>query len=105
MFNDLYKNKPVYTPSKTIITTVPPKTPVAPKPSYTPPKPTYNTSPQTSKKTTTSKSSSDNGCIIPIIFAIIGAVAIGAASNGKLWFVGAIGGGILGAWISNAFKL
>ena len=104
VFNDLYKNKPVYIPPKPIATTVPTKIVVAPKTTYKPPTPTYNTPSQTTKQTTSSKSSNDNGCIVPIVCAIIGAVIIGAASDGKLWIVGAIGGGVLGAWISNAFK-
>jgi len=99
IFNDLYKHKPVYTPPKPIVV-APPKT------IYKPPTPTYSSSTQTTKPTTNTKSSSsdNNGCIIPIVCAVIGAIAIGAASNGKLWFLGAIGGGIIGAWISNTFK-
>jgi uncharacterized protein YcfJ len=98
VFNRIYKNKPVYTPPKPVVAATPAKT------TYKPPTSTYNNPSQTTKQTTSSKSS-DNGCVVPIVFAIIGAVLIGAASNGKLWIVGAIGGGILGAWISNAFKL
>lgn len=98
IFNTLYKNKPIYTPPKPTIVNTPPKT------TYKPPTPTYNAPSQTTKQTTSTKSSSENGCIVPIVCAIIGAVIIGAASDGKLWLVGAIGGGIIGAWISNAFK-
>jgi len=104
IFGKLYQNTPVNTPPKPIIAKVPPKTVIAPKTTYKPPISTYNTHSQSTKQTTSSKSSDDNGCIIPIVCAIIGAVVIGAASDGKLWIVGAIGGGILGAWISNAFK-
>jgi hypothetical protein len=100
VFNDLYKNKPVYTPSKPVITTAPPKTTT-----YKPTTTTYSSTSQTTKPTTSSKNSSDNnGCIVPIIFAIIGAIVIGTTSNGKLWFVGAIGGGIIGTWLYNSFK-
>lgn len=102
VFNEIYKNKPVYTPPKPVVSkptiTPPPKT------TYKPSTPTYNTPSQTTKPTTGSKSNSDNGCIVPIIFAVIGAAVIGAASDGKLWIVGAIAGGVVGAWISNAFK-
>lgn len=98
IFNDLYKHKPVSTPPKPIVV-APPKT------IYKSPTPTYSSSTQTTKPATSSKNISDNnGCIVPIVCAVIGAIAIGAASNGKLWFLGAIGGGIIGAWISNAFK-
>lgn len=98
VFNDLYKHKPVYTPPKPVVT-------AQPKTTYKPPTPTYNSTSQTTKPATSSKNSSDNnGCIVPIVCAVIGAIAIGAASNGKLWFLGAIGGGFIGAWISNAFK-
>ena len=98
VFNTIYKDIPIYTPPKPTVISTPPKT------TYKPPAPTYIAPSQTTKQTTSTKSSSDNGCIIPIVCAIIGAVIIGAASDGKLWFVGAIGGGIIGAWISNAFK-
>ena len=98
IFNDLYKHKPVSAPPKPVVV-APPKT------IYKSPSPTYSSSTQTAKPATSSKNSSDNnGCIVPIVCAVIGAIAIGAASNGKLWFLGAIGGGIIGAWLSNAFK-
>lgn len=99
VFNELYKDKPVYTPPKPVFVNTQSKT------TYKPSTPTYSTSSQTTNQTTSSKSSSDNGCIAFIVCAIIGAVVLGAASNGKLWIVGAIGGGVLGAWISNTFKL
>jgi hypothetical protein len=72
---------------------------------YKPPTPTYGGSTPTTKQSTGSKSGSDNsGCVVLFIFAILGAIAIGIASDGKLWFVGAIGGGLLGAWIHSWFK-
>lgn len=106
VFNDLYKHKPVSTPPKATIKT-PPTTSTykPPTTSYKPPTPSYTTTSQTTKSSSSSTSSSDNnGCIVPIIFAVIGAAIIGGASDGKLWFLGAIGGGILGGWVQSWFK-
>ena len=106
VFNDLYKHKPVSTPPKATIKT-PPTTSTykPPTTSYKPPTPSYTSTSQTTKSSSSSTSSSDNnGCIVPIIFAVIGAAIIGGASNGKLWFLGAIGGGILGGWVQSWFK-
>jgi hypothetical protein len=97
IFNDLYKNKPVSTPPKKIVITP------TPTGTSTPSTPSYSSTSQTTKSTN-SNSSDNNGCIVPIIFAVIGAAVIGSASDGKLWFVGAIIGGILGAWIQSWFK-
>lgn len=99
VFNSLYGNRPV-TPQKN-------KVPVSnTSQNSNTPKTTYSNTPsQTTKTNTTTKSNSgNNGCVLPIILAVIGAIVIGAASNGKLWFVGAIGGGVLGAWVQNWFK-
>lgn len=105
IFNTLYKNKPVYTPPKPTVTQTPKPVTTQPKTTYKPPTTTYSSPSQTTKTTSSSNSSSDNnGCIVPIIFAVLGAIFIGAASNGKLWFVGAIGGGILGGWVQSWFK-
>lgn len=105
IFNTLYKNKPVYTPPKPTVTQTPKPVTTQPKTTYNPPTTTYSSPSQTTKTTSSSNSSSDNnGCIVPIIFAVLGAIFIGAASNGKLWFVGAIGGGILGSWVQSWFK-
>lgn len=102
IFNTLYKNKPVYTPPKPTATQAP--KPVT-TPTYKPPTTTYSSPSQTTKtKSNSNSSSNNNGCIVPIIFAVLGAIFIGAASNGKLWFVGAIGGGILGGWVQSWFK-
>ncbi|GIV35548.1 MAG: hypothetical protein KatS3mg031_3083 [Chitinophagales bacterium] len=106
VFNDLYKDKPVSPPPKATIKT-PPTTSTykPPTTSYKPPTPSYTSTSQTTKSSSSSTSSSDNnGCIVPIIFAVIGAAIIGSASNGKLWFLGAIGGGILGGWVQSWFK-
>lgn len=98
VFNDLYKHKPVYTPPKPVVTP-PPKT------TYKPPVTTYTSSSPTPKQSSSNRSvSDDTGCIVAVIGAVIGAIAIGSASNGKLWFVGAIGGGIAGLWIASWFK-
>lgn len=101
VFNSLYGNRPV-TPQKN-------KVPVSnTSQNSNTPKTTYSNTPsQTTKtktNTTTKSNSGNNGCVLPIILAVIGAIVIGAASNGKLWFVGAIGGGVLGAWVQNWFK-
>jgi hypothetical protein len=98
VFNDLYKHKPVYTPPKPVVI-IPPKT------TYKPPTPTYSSTSQPIKTTTTSKSGNNNrGCLVAIIGALIIAIAIGSASDEKLWFVGAIGGGLGSLWIANWFK-
>jgi len=98
IFNKLYQNKPVSTPPKKIE-----KTPT-PTSTSTPSTPSYSSTSQTTKSTG-SKSSNKNGCLVPIIFAVIGAAAVmGSASGGKLWFVGGIIGGILGARIQSWFK-
>lgn len=109
VFNDLYKNKPVSTlPKQSIpptipIPVVPPKP--APNPVYKPTTPTYNTPSPPIKHTAYSKSSSDNsGCVVPVVFAILGAIVIGAASNGKFWLLGALGGGFLGVMVFKLFK-
>lgn len=106
IFNDLYKHKPVSTPPKVTIKT-PPTTSTykPPNPTYKPPTPADTNTNQTTKSSSSNSSSSDNsGCIVPIIFAVIGAAIIGSVSDGKLWFLGAIGGGVLGGWIQSWFK-
>lgn len=98
VFNNLYKNEQIYNTPKPVVTSTPSKT------TYKPPT-QINTSYSQTTKTTSSKSNSDNkGCIVVILCTIIGAIVMGVASDWKLWFVGVIGGGIIGAWISNSFK-
>jgi hypothetical protein len=97
-FNSLYKDKPVYTPPKPVST--PQKTSSTYKPVTT----NYGSFTQPSKQSSNSKSEDNSGCIIPIVFAVIGAIIIGSTSNGKLWFLGAIVGGLIGGWLSNSFK-
>lgn len=106
VFNDLYKHKPVSTPPKLTIKTIPPTSTYKPLTStYKPPTPSYTSTSQTTKSSSsTTSSSNNNGCIVPIFFAVIGAAIIGGALDGKLWFLGAIGGGILGGWIQSWFK-
>jgi hypothetical protein len=89
VLDDLYRGRPIYTPPKPVT----PSTPV-----YKSPTSTHNKPPITPQK------SNDSGCAVPIIFAVLGAIVIGAASEGKFWFVGTIGGGILGLWIRSWFK-
>jgi hypothetical protein len=97
VFDNLYGNRPIYTPPK-------PLPPVTPKPVthsapiYKPPTSTHNKPPITPQK------SNDNGCAVPIIFAVLGAIVIGAVSEGKFWFLGVIVGGVLGLWIQSWFK-
>lgn len=109
VFNTLYKDKPVYTPPKPTLTqtqkaTIPIQPITSPKSSPV----THGGSNQTtrtpSNSNTTNKKNSDNGCIVPIIFAVIGTIVIGAVSEGSLWFIGTIGGGFLGSWIQSWFK-
>ena len=97
VFNELYKNKPVYTPPKTTVNTIPPKS------TYTPPPPKYSTS-QTSNSKNASSKSGKSGCFVLLIFGLVGAIAIGAASNGKMWYAGALGGGFIGTWVQTIFK-
>lgn len=95
VLNALYKHKPVYTPPKPVIT-------VQPTVTY---KPSNSSTSQTKKPTASSKSGSDNsGCIVMIIGAVIGGIAIGSVSNGELWFVGVIAGAFAGLWIASWFK-
>lgn len=90
IFDELYGNKAVTLtrPASNI-----PKSTNTYKPtnqaSYRPP---YTTPTQSKKK-------NNDGCTIPIIGAIMGAFILGIISEGKLWFFGAIGGGILGGWL------
>ncbi|WPV67792.1 hypothetical protein [Chitinophaga sp. LS1] len=97
VFNSLYKDKTVYTPPKPIVT--PPPKPVATQPAttYKPPATTYSSASSTNN-------SNNNGCIVPIIFAFLGLIVFGAASEGKLWFIGVIVGGFVGAWVQSWFK-
>jgi hypothetical protein len=106
VFNDLYKNKPVSAIPKEVINRPSITSSYqSPTTSYRTPKPTYIGTSQTTKSSSTIKSNSDNiGCTVPIIFSVIGAAIIGGASDGKWWFLGAIGGGILGGWIQSWFK-
>ena len=105
IFNTLYKNKPVYTPPKPTVTQTPKPATTQPKTIYKSPTTTYSSSSQTTKTTSSSNSSSgNNGCIVSIIFAFLGAIFLGAASDGKLWFVGAIGGVFLGYSVQSWFK-
>jgi len=99
VFEELYKNHPVHNahPSKPAPKSTPLSTPTQ----------IYNTPNQYSKPSpsyTSGSSKSNNGCIIPIVFAIIGAIIVGGATDGKFWFIGAIVGGIIGGWISSAFR-
>lgn len=108
VFNNLYKNKPVYTPPKTLLPqTHKATTPIQSRTTSKPPTPSYYGTSQTSKTSSSSNTNSknnSNGCIAPIVFAVIGAIVIGAASEGSLWFIGAIGGGFWGSWIHSWFK-
>jgi hypothetical protein len=63
VFNDLYKNRPVHTQPKPVLIATPPKPVVAtPTPNtYKPPTPSYNSSNQTAKQTTSSKSKNEGG--------------------------------------------
>jgi tRNA A-37 threonylcarbamoyl transferase component Bud32 len=97
IFNDLYKHKPVYTPPKPVASTATPK-PVTNSNTYKPPSYTSTTN-KTAK--TTSGRSANRGCAMPIFFALIGISIASIASEGKMWFVGAIIGGFIGVWISN----
>jgi hypothetical protein len=97
IFNTLYQNWQVSTPPKETVKT-PPSTST-----YKPPTPSYSSTSQTTKSTS-SNSSDNNGCIVPIIFAVIGAGVMGSAPGGELWLLGGIIGGILGAWIQSWFK-
>lgn len=101
VFNDLYQKIPVPKPAPKPI---PPSTPLpitlTSKPMTGYNNQTYNPIPSANQK----NSNNNNGCIVPIIFAIIGACIVGVASEGKLWFLGAIGGGFIGGGIYKAFK-
>lgn len=98
VFEELYKNHPVYYP--------PAKH--APKSTSHPAQTrVYNTPNQYSKPSSSYASQSNksnNGCIVPIVFAIIGSIIVGSATDGKFWFIGAVIGGIIGGWISSTFK-
>jgi hypothetical protein len=99
VFEELYKNHPVHNapPSKPAPKSTPLSTPTqiySTPNQYSKPSPSY----------TSRSSKSNNGCIIPIVFAIIGAIIVGGATDGKFWFIGAIVGGIIGGWISSAFR-
>lgn len=96
VFNDIYKDRKVYTPPKPVVT-------VTPKTTYKPPTPSYS-SPSPTTKRTTSSSSGNSGCVVLLIFALVGAIGISVAVSGTIWYAGAIGGGVLGSWIQNFFK-
>jgi hypothetical protein len=102
VFDNLYQNYPVYNPppAKPAPKPTPIQTPT-PVQNYTPP--TQYSTPSSSYKPQSS-GNSNNGCIVPIVLAFIGAIAVGVATDGKFWFIGAIVGGIIGGWISSAFK-
>ena len=119
VFGDLYKNTPATKPptSKPPITTPPPKSapPTKPTPqygssSYTPPSygsrnTNYNNpSYPTSSSSGSGKNSGNNGCLIPIVCAILGGIIAGSVTDGKSWFVGVIIGGIIGSILYRAFK-
>jgi len=95
VLNDLYKNKPIYTPPKPTITTPPTTT-------YKPPASTYGSSSHTTTRTPSSSNnkSNNNGCVVPIILMIVGAIIGGAVSEN---FGGAIVGIILGGIIGSFF--
>ena len=93
VFNWLYKDSPIYIPPKPTVTQTPTTTQ-----SKTTKSPTTTSSSSNQTKKPNSSSGND-GCTIPIIFMVIGAIIAGAASNGNLWFFGVIAGGVLGAWI------
>lgn len=99
VFEELYKNHPVHNP---------PPAKTAPKSTSLPTQTQiYNTPSQYSKPSssyTPQSSKSENGCIVPIVFAFIGAIVAGVATDGKFWFIGVVVGGIIGGWISNAFR-
>ncbi|MCL1933860.1 MAG: hypothetical protein FWF53_08655 [Candidatus Azobacteroides sp.] len=104
VFDDLYKNKPIYTPPKPRISE-PPKTTVTtpPKTIYKPPTTTYSSSTQTTKQPTSSKNGGGGGCLVCVVGAIVGALIFSAISPAAF-----VVGGVLGlgasAWIYNAFK-
>lgn len=104
IFNALYKNKPVHTPPKPTLATTSNSATTQKQATHTQPTTTYNSSSQATNTSKSNNSGNNSGCIVPIIFAVLGAIFIGAASGGKLWFVGVIGGGILGLWIQSWFK-
>lgn len=105
VFNTLYKNRPVYTPHNPTTQATKPVSSQPQKTYKSPANTTYGNLSQKTKTSSTSNSSSDNsGCIVPIIFAVLGAIFISNAFDGNIWFMGAIGGGLLGAWIKNLFN-
>jgi hypothetical protein len=106
VFNNLYKHKPVSKPPTSIIKTSPSASTYKPPPiSYKPSIPSYTPTSQTTKSYSSStRSSNNNGCIVPIIFAVYVAAIFSEATDGKLWFLGAICGGILGALFQSWFK-
>jgi hypothetical protein len=104
VFDDLYKNRPVSVSPKPNTIPSPIPKPVT-TPSYKPP--TYSSSNTNSYKPSSNPPKKDDGwggCIVLIIFVVLGTIGLGAISNGKLWFVGAIIGGIVGGWILSLFK-
>lgn len=106
IFNNLYKHKTVNTQSKPIERNLPPAKSVLKHPitMYNTPTTTLSTSQSTKPiVTNNNRSKGKIGCVVPIIFALIGTAVISGAYDGKLWFIGAIGGGVLGAWVQSRF--
>jgi hypothetical protein len=90
IFNDLYKNKPIYTPPKPVIKGPPTQSTSTQKP--------YNTPTPTTKQS--SSSSNDDGCAIPIVVGIIFGIIGAAISNNG---VGLVVGAIIGLFIGSQF--
>lgn len=112
VFNELYKNRRVSTPtvstSSSSASSLPPtpKTIISPpssRASYTsiPPPSSSSTYSGTNKTPTSSKKSNNNGCALPISLAVIaGILGLVIASDPTGLIVGAIIGGILGIIIN-----
>ncbi len=52
----------------------------------------------------TTPSNENSGCLLPVVFGIIGAILLAGVSKGKLWFIGALIGAGIGSWIQSLFK-
>ena len=96
------KNRPVTpTPKPTI---QPPRVVIPPSPVITPPRINTHSSNTTNKNSTPSNSSSsskqNNGCLIPIVLGVVGAIILGSITEGGR---GAFWGFILGGFIGFLF--
>lgn len=96
IFNTLYKNKPISSPQV--------QPPIAPSiqqkaSSSSIPKPIQP--PHQSPQAKSLSKKDNNGYIVPIIIAIIGAIFFAIISNGDLWFAGALVGAFIGRLIQN----